>query len=121
MTKEDQTFQNSITDPKQLEETLRETLVLLSKKDRYNTIITSVIRTIHKSLSLQDVLENAVKALKQNIDNIYSTGIYLVEGKEADSTCFDPSIKLRAQDRSFGYAQDAPAPLFSGNLCRRSA
>lgn len=72
-----------ITERKRAEKALRETNVHLSKKNRYETIISAVTRTVHQSIALQDVLENAVDSLSRNIDNADYTGIHLVEGKEA--------------------------------------
>ena len=71
-----------ITERKRSEETLRESFARLSKKNRYETIISTVTRSIHQSLHLQDVLENAVEAMSENIDRGDYVGIYLVEGEE---------------------------------------
>ncbi|HEX3034662.1 MAG TPA: PAS domain S-box protein [Thermodesulfobacteriota bacterium] len=69
-----------ITDRKIAEEELLETLKKLSKKSRYETIISTVTRAVHQSLNLQDVLENAVDAISKNIDLAEDACIYLVEG-----------------------------------------
>ncbi|MGH7790753.1 MAG: GAF domain-containing protein, partial [Thermodesulfobacteriota bacterium] len=55
----------------------------LSKKNRYETIISTVIRSIHQSINLQDVMENAVEALSKNIDRVNMVAIYLIEGDQA--------------------------------------
>src|SRR5581483_2697937 len=55
----------------------------LTKKNRYETIIGTVTRSVHQSLNLQDVLENAAEAMSRNIDKADTIGIYLVEGGEA--------------------------------------
>src|SRR3990170_5007928 len=68
---------------RQSEEALRENLVQLSKKNRYETIISTVTRSVHQSINLQDVLENAVEAMNKNIDRADNVSIYLVEGEEA--------------------------------------
>ena len=68
---------------RQSEEALRENLVQLSKKNRYETIISTVTRSVHQSINLQDVLENAVESMSKNIDGVDNVCIYLVEGKEA--------------------------------------
>jgi len=52
-------------------------------KNRYETIISSVVRSVHQSIDLQDVMENAIDALRENISGIQHLGIYLVEGDEA--------------------------------------
>jgi PAS domain S-box-containing protein len=72
-----------ITDRKGAEEALRESLAHLSKKNRYETIISSVTRSVHQSINLEEVLENAVEAMSKNIDGADNVSIYLVEGKEA--------------------------------------
>ncbi len=54
----------------------------LTKKNRYETIISTVTQSVHKSINLQDVLENAVEAMSRNIDGIDSVSIFLVEGQE---------------------------------------
>ncbi|MGE5445220.1 MAG: PAS domain S-box protein [Ignavibacteriales bacterium] len=55
----------------------------LAKKNRYETIISTVTRSVHQSINLQDVLENAVEAMSRNIDRVDIIGILLVEGEEA--------------------------------------
>src|SRR5579884_962905 len=67
---------------KRAEERLRESFARLSKKNRYETIISTMTRSIHQSLHLQDVLENTVDAMSKNmgIDNVF---VSLVEGQEA--------------------------------------
>ena len=55
----------------------------LSKKNRYETIISSVTRSVHQSINLQEVLENAVESISTNMDKVTTIGIYLVEGEEA--------------------------------------
>ncbi len=55
----------------------------LSKKSRYETIIRTVTQAVHKSINLQDVLENAVETMSKNIDGVDNVSIYLVEGEEA--------------------------------------
>ncbi|MGH7792424.1 MAG: GAF domain-containing protein, partial [Thermodesulfobacteriota bacterium] len=68
---------------RQSEEALRESLAQLSKKNRYETIISTVIRSVHQSTNLQDVIDNAVQAIIENIDRADNVAIYLVEGEEA--------------------------------------
>ncbi|MBI2485738.1 MAG: PAS domain S-box protein [Deltaproteobacteria bacterium] len=55
----------------------------LSKKNRYETIISTVIRSVHQSINLQEVLENAVDAMSENIEGADIIAICLVEGEEA--------------------------------------
>jgi PAS domain S-box-containing protein len=72
-----------ITDRKRAEEVLRENFAQLSKKNRYETIISTVTRSVHQSINLQDVFENAVDAMSKNIDRVDNVGIFLAEGEEA--------------------------------------
>ncbi len=72
-----------ITERKQAEEMLRENLAQLAKKNRYETIISTVTRSVHQSINLKDVLENAVEAMSENINGADNIAIYLVEGEEA--------------------------------------
>jgi PAS domain S-box-containing protein len=72
-----------ITERKQAEEALRKSLAQLAKKNRYETIISTVTRSVHKSIDLQEVLENAVDAMSENIDRAKNVSIYLVEGDTA--------------------------------------
>jgi len=72
-----------ITERKRVEKALRENLDQLAKKNRYETIISTVTRSVHQSINLKDVLENAVEAMSENINGADNIAIYLVEGKEA--------------------------------------
>jgi two-component sensor histidine kinase len=72
-----------ITERKRMEEVLKENLAQLAKKNRYETIIRTVTQGVHKSIKLQDVLENAVEAMSRNIDEANNIFISLVEGEEA--------------------------------------
>lgn len=77
------TLISDITGRKQTEEALSESYAQLSKKNRYEMIISSVTQSVHQSINLQDVLENAVQAMSKNIDRADIVGIYLIEGEEA--------------------------------------
>ncbi|MBI2487511.1 MAG: PAS domain S-box protein [Deltaproteobacteria bacterium] len=81
--KSNQNLWAEITERKRAEEALRESLKQLSKKNRYERIISSVTRNVHRSINLQEVLENAVNAMSQNINGLDNVSIFLVEGKEA--------------------------------------
>lgn len=72
-----------ITAKKIAEEALKESLSLLSRKNRYETIIGSVTRSVHQSIDFQEVLENAVESMSGNIAGAENVGIWLVEGKDA--------------------------------------
>jgi len=67
---------------KRTEDALRENFAQLAKKNRYETIISTVTRAVHQSINLQDVFENSVQALSNNIDRADTVTIYLVEGQE---------------------------------------
>ncbi|MCH7927138.1 MAG: GAF domain-containing protein [Candidatus Dadabacteria bacterium] len=55
----------------------------LTRKSRYEEIIRSVTQSIHQSINLQDVLENAAEAMNKNIDIASNVAIFMAEGKEA--------------------------------------
>jgi diguanylate cyclase (GGDEF)-like protein/PAS domain S-box-containing protein len=74
---------NQAEDLKHSEQALLENLDQLSKKNRYETIISTVTRIVHRSINLQEVLENAVEALNENIHGCHNVSIYVVEGQEA--------------------------------------
>lgn len=76
-------LKNEIAERKRVEEALRENFAQLSRKNRYETIISTVTRSIHQSINLQDVLENAVESISKNIDEADNVSIYMVEGQEA--------------------------------------
>jgi putative methionine-R-sulfoxide reductase with GAF domain len=52
----------------------------LSKKEKYEKIIITVTRSIHSTVNLKDVMENAVKTMGENIDNADMVQIHMVEG-----------------------------------------
>lgn len=55
----------------------------LNKKIRYEKIINNVTSIVHKSIHLQDVLENAVDSMSKYIDGVNNVSIYFVEDKKA--------------------------------------
>jgi len=63
--------------------TFEEQVALLSKKNRYEAIISTVTRSVHQSINLQELMETAVEAMSKNIEGVDHIGIYLVEGEEA--------------------------------------
>ena len=71
-----------ITERKRVEEALRKNIAHLAKKNRYEKIINTVTRSVHESINLQDVLENAVESMSKNIDGADNVSIYLVEGED---------------------------------------
>lgn len=72
-----------ITGKKIAEEAIKENLIQISKKSRYEKIISTVTRSVHSSIDLDDVFNNAVEAMSENIDGVEHVAIYLVEGTEA--------------------------------------
>lgn len=72
-----------VTDAKKREEELRDHVEQLSKKKRYEEIIGTITRSVHSSIDLQNVLENAMDAMNKNIDGTDNVSIYFVEGGEA--------------------------------------
>ena len=54
-----------------------------STKHNYETIISSIAKSVHQSIELQDVLENAVQSLSENVYNVDIAGVYLIEGTNA--------------------------------------
>lgn len=72
-----------VTERKVAEKALRETLDQLSKKNRYESIISAVTQSVHRSINLQEVLENAVESMNNHIETLQRVEIFLVEGEEA--------------------------------------
>jgi PAS domain S-box-containing protein len=64
--------------------TQHELLNKLSKKNRYDLVIKDVIKWVHKSIRLEEVLENSVDGLIKSIDKVDSVGIYIIEGNVAN-------------------------------------
>jgi PAS domain S-box-containing protein len=64
-------------------EDIKQKLAELSKKKRYEEIIGTITRSVHSSIDIQEVLENAVDAMNKNIEGADNVSIYFVEGKEA--------------------------------------
>lgn len=76
-------FSREITERKKAEDALRQTLDHLSRKSRYETIVSAVTRSVHQSTDLETVLDNAVQAIIENIEKADNVAIYFVEGEEA--------------------------------------
>jgi len=72
-----------VTEAKKREEELREHVEQLSKKNRYESIVLAVTESVHRSLDLQEVFDNAVDALNRNVEGASSVVIFMVEGNEA--------------------------------------
>ena len=61
------------------EELLWQKISQLSSKSKYESIIRSIIETVHGSLDLQEILENTVTAIKEKIDNVDFVALHIVE------------------------------------------
>jgi PAS domain S-box-containing protein len=55
----------------------------LSKKNIYENILGSVTQSVHKSIYLREVFDNAVDALSKNVDSVKHSAIYMLEGNSA--------------------------------------
>lgn len=75
-------FSRDITDRIVAEYAIKENLEQLSKKNRYESIVSTVIRSIHKTTNLQEVLDNAVNSIIENILRADCVAIYFVEGDQ---------------------------------------
>ena len=82
------------------EEIIRKKLEDLSRKNRYQEIISVVTQSVHQSIDLQNVLDNSIEAMRKNIDKLDMVSIYLVEGDD---------IVVKAQR---GFTKDYISSLF---------
>jgi putative methionine-R-sulfoxide reductase with GAF domain len=55
----------------------------LSKKNKFDAVLSAVAQSVHKSLELHEVLDSAVESIAKNMDNVDNVSIYLVEGDRA--------------------------------------
>lgn len=55
----------------------------LLKKSKHEEIINSVIKSVHQSINIQEVYENAVESLINNLEEVDKVSIYNIEGEEA--------------------------------------
>lgn len=79
---------------KESKDELSKNIVEISRKSRYQEIISEVTQSVHKSIDLETVLDNSINAMRRNMDKLDSVAIHLVEGDE---------IVLRAQT---GFTDD---------------
>ncbi|NIS09427.1 MAG: PAS domain S-box protein [Candidatus Dadabacteria bacterium] len=68
---------------KQAEKQLNQTVEKLRVKTKYEELINSISQVIHRSINLNDVLDNTVHAIRGSIDIIDKVSIYFVEGNNA--------------------------------------
>jgi len=64
---------------KKSEKLLLQKISQLSTKSKYESIIRSITDSVHESLDLQEILENAVTAIKEKIDPVEHVAIHIVE------------------------------------------
>ncbi|MEM4409449.1 MAG: GAF domain-containing protein, partial [Candidatus Caldarchaeum sp.] len=62
------------------EEALREKIVQLSKKSRFDAILAAIMRSVHSTINLEHVLENTVSAIHENLDSAQHVAVFLVQG-----------------------------------------
>lgn len=72
-----------MTDLKKTEEELKQNVEQLSKKNRYESIIRAITESVHRSLDLGEVFDNAVDALNRNVGEATNVVIFMVEGTDA--------------------------------------
>ncbi len=72
-----------MTDLKKTEEELKQNVEQLSKKSRHESIIRAVTESVHRSLDLGEVFDNAVDALNRNVEGATNVVIFMVEGTDA--------------------------------------
>jgi len=78
-------IQNAINNAKYAEALKKSEKLLLQKisqlftKSKYESIIRSITDSVHESLDLQEILENAVTAIKEKIDPVEHVAIHIVE------------------------------------------
>jgi formate hydrogenlyase transcriptional activator len=72
-----------ITDRKHADALVEADLARLAKKHRYESIISAVAHSVHRSTNLQAVLENAIDAMRTHIARIDAIEIFLRKGEEA--------------------------------------
>jgi len=65
------------------EEFLYKSLKHYVKKNRYEKIIRVVTQSVHRSIDLKDVIENALDAMNKHIETAENISIYMVEGEDA--------------------------------------
>jgi PAS domain S-box-containing protein len=72
-----------MTDLKKTEEELKQHVEQLSKKNRYESIIRAITESVHRSLDLGEVFDNAVDALNKNVGEATNVVIFMVDGTDA--------------------------------------
>ncbi len=68
---------------RQSEEDIKQKLGELSKKKRYEEILSAITRSVHSSINLDQVMENAVDTMHRSIEGTDFISIYFAKGNEA--------------------------------------
>jgi len=58
-------------------------LLELEKKNRYENLVSTVLRTIHSSTDIREIMENTVRAIKNNIESADCVALYTVDREDA--------------------------------------
>ncbi|MGI9553544.1 MAG: GAF domain-containing protein, partial [Thermodesulfobacteriota bacterium] len=72
-----------VAELRQKQKQLEISLDQLAKKNRYETIIRTVSQSVHSSLDIQEVFENAVESISKNVIGAKNVSIHIIEGKFA--------------------------------------
>jgi len=73
-----------ITERKIAEQSLKLSNEQLTKKSRYEEIVNSVIKSVHRSIKFQQVLDSAARALTDNLESADAVEIYILENEFAE-------------------------------------
>ena len=65
-------------------EALRENIAKLRRKNRFEKVISTVTRSVHQSLELDEVFDNAVAAINKEIKEARHVVIFMIEEKGSD-------------------------------------
>lgn len=80
---------------KKSREALRENVAKLRRKNRFEKVISAITRSVHQSLEVPEVFENAVEAIHSEVREAEHVMIYMIESTDPDDT--KPHAVLRAQ------------------------
>lgn len=72
-----------ITEHELIERAHRDALYRLSRLNSHEKIIRTITESIHRSINLADILENAVESMCRNIENADQVAVFLIEGENA--------------------------------------
>ncbi len=76
-------LEKEITERTEIEKRLLITHHELEKRNRYEKIVRAITQSVHQSLALREVLQNAVESICSHIDVVEHISIFLVDGSEA--------------------------------------